>query len=113
MSRIATAVIAVLLGSPVLALAAGEDDERWIDQYMQRREAERPSPGGQPIDYADLAAQIGRRVRIWQEDGRVRDGLVEDVEADRVTLRVRLAGGSFSFSVDRPQVRRIELEARR
>jgi hypothetical protein len=112
MSRIATAVIAVLLGLPVPALAAGEDDERWIDQYMQRREATKPSPGGQRIGYGDLAAQIGRRVRIWQADGRVRRGVIEEVDGERVTLRVRLAGGSFSFSVDRPQVRSIELEPR-
>lgn len=112
MSRIAAAVIVAMLGLPAVALAAGEDDERWIDQYMQRRVAAQPVAGGQRIGFAELAAQIGRRVRIWQEDGRMRRGVVQEVAGERVTLQVMLAGGSFSYSIDRPQVSRIELEGR-
>jgi hypothetical protein len=107
------ASLLLMLALPGPGRAAGEDDEHWIEQYMERQAGARPAVASTRVGFGELPGLVGRRVRIWLDDGRERRGLVQDADGERVTLQTVLAGGSFSFSIERPRVRSIELEARR
>ncbi len=60
------------------------------------------------IAIADLAAHVGRAVRVRSHGGRQRVGVIESVERDAVTLKVAMGGGYARFSLPYSQITRIE-----
>lgn len=60
------------------------------------------------IAIADLAAHVGRHVRVRSHGGRVRIGRIESVGGDRLTLTTPMGGGFAKYTLPFSQITGIE-----
>lgn len=117
----ARAVLARLLGLGLLlalshAAIAAEDDEAWIERYMQARQPQQSIRSGMSaapakiIAPTQLGSYVGRNVRLEMAAGGVRHGTVEAVSAGKLSLRAKLHGGYASYALALNSIARAELE---
>ncbi|MBD8525753.1 hypothetical protein [Pseudomarimonas arenosa] len=89
------------------ATPSAADDQAWINSYMQRQRAVPAGKRALPANALRLEQGEqwqGRSVRVQLLDGRVRRGMIEQVDARAIRLRVIVNGGRFVYSIDRSQI---------
>lgn len=102
-------LLALMLPALALAVASGDGaDEAWIARYVGSGQApgvpaRRPSADLRGFD--QLAAWLGRQVRVVLHDGREQSGVVESVDPAGVRLRTRTGDGVVRFAVARDDLR--------
>ncbi|MBN8726694.1 MAG: hypothetical protein J0H15_03190 [Xanthomonadales bacterium] len=67
-----------------------------------------PSAAAEGVPFADLARLVGHRVTLVTTGERVHRGVVAAASAREVTLEVRRAGGTATYTLRREQVARID-----
>lgn len=95
------------LAAMPLAAQSIADDKAWIDDYLRRERAASAGQRALPanaLQFADAARWQGRQVRVKLNDGRMRRGLIEQVDPTRIKLRVIVNGGRFVYSIDRRNI---------
>ncbi|HET9484567.1 MAG TPA: hypothetical protein VFO79_11475 [Xanthomonadales bacterium] len=65
-------------------------------------------PDPDSIAIADLAAHVGRHVRVRSHGGRSRIGRIESVGSDRLTLTTPMGGGFAKYTLPFSQITGIE-----
>jgi len=86
-----------------------EQDLAWLTRQLDlEAAARRRTQGSQSaVEFARLADWIGRPVRVVLKDGRSRTGIVEQANAQRASLRVRLGAGEYLMDLERGDVAQI------
>lgn len=114
----AALILALSVASaPLLAATLpAQDDEVWIEQYLNQRAAKVPAeravmaPRERFIPVSGLSAHIGDSVRLEMRSGGVRHGTIEGISGGKLKLKAKLHGGYASYSLALASISRVELE---
>ncbi|MCC5812848.1 MAG: hypothetical protein JJU06_21000 [Ectothiorhodospiraceae bacterium] len=71
--------------------------------------AGRAAPQYREVDFSDLEQHLHRSARAYLSNGRQREGLLVEVEPDRLVLRRRMHGGDVSFPLTFAELERVEV----
>jgi len=97
-----------ILLMPAAALGT-EDDERWIDHYVdsaaQRDRNE--ALAAESVAFEDLAGLRGQDVLVLLRNGQQRRGVVQRATGSRLNLRVPLPSGYADYELARADVQRV------
>jgi hypothetical protein len=96
----------------VAAKAQSAEEERLESEEIQREHAieQFPPPPGTPIAFEDLEKMKGRAVSVRIVSGRVRNGVVQQVDRNELHLRDRQRGGYAEFTLSRKQITEIQAQ---
>jgi len=105
----------LLLATPAVgqggaAVASPEQDLAWLNAQLDREAQARRREANTrraSVDLANIAERIGSPLHIRLKDGRIRSGVLESVDAARLSLRVRLGAGDYLFEVERADLAQI------
>lgn len=106
-------LLASLIGAPVAALAA-DDDEAWIEQYMSERHPQPRTPAGRPqaatrdIAVSALGEYVGRDVKLVLVGGETRRGTVEGIRNGKLSLKAKMYGGMARITIPLDRINRAE-----
>ena len=116
-AQLAVAPLAAPGAAVTMALAPAQSPAPVIAEVIAPQPVEPPSDDewraptpsqDEGLSFAELAQYVGRPVTIVSGGGRVHRGTVSAANAREVTLRVRRAGGSATYTLQRNQILRID-----